>query len=458
MTTAELRSRLAGIDEQILTLQAERATIAAQLSAAVYPVLSLPTDITSEIFLQYADDVRVYPSTCDPIILSHVCSLWRAVALCTPRLWTRVERERYRSLEELDNCAHLSDFLGMWLSRTGALPLDLHIQLPSPEAPECGRLFGLLADNAARLENLDLHCPTTMEISADRLGPLPFLSKLSLASANKHVLIPEPLDVPRLREVRLFALILPQWQKACLPWSQITVLRFLNGNLGDCMDLVELTPNLEVLEFIDDGQAFVEPIPGPRVLPHLHTLILGLYTDHDILPYLVLPALVDLRFRDDISSLGPFVEDLISRSACSLTSMAFSICESSDVDAMKSCLLLTPALRKLEVTFYNITSQTLGAVFRALRLKKKRRVPALGSLRFYGCETKVPLPSLVEMLTSRRNEGSLRLFKMTVNKYGATDVPDPGVEDQLEQWRALGSGGLELEISSQAQWLDEYLF
>ncbi|KAJ7615308.1 hypothetical protein FB45DRAFT_935365 [Roridomyces roridus] len=171
----------------------------------------------------------------------------------------------------------------------------------------------------------------------------------------------------------------------------------------------------------------------------------------------MLPALRELCFHEDIGSLGPFVEDMIRRSGCSLTTMAFSV-RDSDVDAVKSCLSFTPALRDLQITCRDITSETLDAFFTLLR-RNKKLVPCLASLQFHNCQTKVDLPSLVEMLTARRDGGSLRRFKMDFEpelKHGAWRPATPELNRRLAQLRALRSGELEVDIHPEAQWLDGY--
>ncbi|KAJ7608222.1 hypothetical protein FB45DRAFT_806424 [Roridomyces roridus] len=444
--SAALRSRLSTIDDQILALQTERQTIVAQLSAFVYPVLSLPDDVTSGIFLQYADD---YPSsTCNPMILARVCWPWRTVALSTPRLWSRFERcwpDR-----TFHNYAHLSDFIRMWLSRSGTLPLDLRLEMPSKEEL-VDTLFSMLADHAARLRNLQFDCATGRPvIHADRLGPLPALTKLSLANEDRGVYIPQPLDVPRLREVELelIALILTEDWEAWLPWSQITNLRILNMDSSDCLTLVKRTLNLEVLDFNAYGSRLGQVVAPPHALHHLHTLILGSSAGADILPRLMLPTLRELRSREQIVAVGPFVADLIGRSGCSLGTMAFVVRDSTDVDAMKSCLLHTPALRVLEIHCDNkVTSQTLDKLFSTWFFEKKL-VPSLASLQLNNCCTKFQLSRLVDMLTVRCTRGSLRSFKMTSPETaGATNRG-------LEELYALRSSGLEVDISPDVQWLD----
>ncbi|KAJ7263002.1 hypothetical protein C8J57DRAFT_1001417, partial [Mycena rebaudengoi] len=60
--------------------------------AIVYPVLTLPSETTAEIFMHYLGNfsviaydhaLKAYP----PLLLASVCREWRRVALSFPRLW-----------------------------------------------------------------------------------------------------------------------------------------------------------------------------------------------------------------------------------------------------------------------------------------------------------------------------------------------------------------------------------
>ncbi|KAJ7277511.1 hypothetical protein C8J57DRAFT_1007682, partial [Mycena rebaudengoi] len=55
------------------------------------PILTLPPEIGSEIFLQCLPGV-VYPISSEvPLSLLGICRAWNALALSTPALWTRID-------------------------------------------------------------------------------------------------------------------------------------------------------------------------------------------------------------------------------------------------------------------------------------------------------------------------------------------------------------------------------
>ncbi|KAJ7713132.1 hypothetical protein DFH07DRAFT_758942 [Mycena maculata] len=87
-----VEQRIAALESEMVLLRNEREDILGELRAVVYPVLTLPDEITSEIFLQYVnsspqENFRPWRPLC-PMRLASVCRSWRAVALSTCRLWT----------------------------------------------------------------------------------------------------------------------------------------------------------------------------------------------------------------------------------------------------------------------------------------------------------------------------------------------------------------------------------
>ncbi|KAJ7181065.1 hypothetical protein C8R46DRAFT_839742, partial [Mycena filopes] len=58
------------------------------LESTVYPILTLPVEITAEIFGHCLPDTPAPPSsTIAPMLLTRICQQWRSIACGTPRLW-----------------------------------------------------------------------------------------------------------------------------------------------------------------------------------------------------------------------------------------------------------------------------------------------------------------------------------------------------------------------------------
>ncbi|KAJ7146177.1 hypothetical protein C8R44DRAFT_599326, partial [Mycena epipterygia] len=83
-----LRDRLAALDAQISVLEAERKIIRKELRTISYPVLKLPPEITSGIFVHCLPTLPSDPRLLEaPLLLLGICKGWREIALQTPALW-----------------------------------------------------------------------------------------------------------------------------------------------------------------------------------------------------------------------------------------------------------------------------------------------------------------------------------------------------------------------------------
>lgn len=114
------------------------------------PVDQIPPEILAHVFenvLQlsgYQGKPKLYHGATErvrtrPLLsLCHVSSKWRAVALNTPSLWTRIDNH---------NGAQLNAFI----QRSGAMPLSLHLLTLDAE-----RLDHLLQEEGHRIRRLDL--------------------------------------------------------------------------------------------------------------------------------------------------------------------------------------------------------------------------------------------------------------------------------------------------------------
>ncbi|KAJ6533040.1 hypothetical protein B0H19DRAFT_877038, partial [Mycena capillaripes] len=99
------------------SLTAERQRLRAESDATVYPVLSLPPEITMGVFLRcMPSESKFRPSPIHaPLLLAQICRQWRQIALHTPALWRCLLLEDGRPVE----------LLHLWLSRCGNLPISL---------------------------------------------------------------------------------------------------------------------------------------------------------------------------------------------------------------------------------------------------------------------------------------------------------------------------------------------
>ncbi|KAJ7050003.1 hypothetical protein C8F01DRAFT_1180431 [Mycena amicta] len=119
---------LKDIEQRIDALSARRAELQQYVDAhkALISIpRRLPRDIISEIFVAClpAHQNAVIDATEAPLVLSHICSAWREIALTTPRLWASLHVPLQFIAADVDRTPILEE----WLKRSGACPLSLSI-------------------------------------------------------------------------------------------------------------------------------------------------------------------------------------------------------------------------------------------------------------------------------------------------------------------------------------------
>lgn len=77
----ETKTSIAGMTEEKSRLEADESTMESYLS----PVRRLPAELLREIFVWHFEEHEACAW-----VLAAVCSSWRRLALCTPRLWAKV--------------------------------------------------------------------------------------------------------------------------------------------------------------------------------------------------------------------------------------------------------------------------------------------------------------------------------------------------------------------------------
>ncbi|KAF8134203.1 hypothetical protein K438DRAFT_1883436, partial [Mycena galopus ATCC 62051] len=94
------RARVADLDADILRLErslsalrSQRHLVLERLDSYKYPVLTLPNEITAEIFthsLLLYPDCPPFAGRDSPTLFTQICRQWREIALETPILWRAI--------------------------------------------------------------------------------------------------------------------------------------------------------------------------------------------------------------------------------------------------------------------------------------------------------------------------------------------------------------------------------
>ncbi|KAJ7452890.1 hypothetical protein FB451DRAFT_676321, partial [Mycena latifolia] len=273
-----------------------RKAMERQLNDKGYPILTLPPEITAEIFLHcvQASGSNLSPVSAShaPMLLLRICRAWRLIALSTPALWT--DLNLHSGWVDLRRWQELEGRISEWTSRACDAPLSLAFRDPEGEIPP-ERMSALLRQYAARLGSLTLETLLTTLAALSDIGPLPLLQRLTL----KHYLEDEApsvrvfRDAPQLREVVLEGGSMPT--RLVLPWHQLTTFAAKGASVADGLFVLRSAPRLTTCTFLN----MLEGI-GDEHERVTHASLMDLSLSNGagaIIQYLDLPALRDLSLK-----------------------------------------------------------------------------------------------------------------------------------------------------------------
>ncbi|KAF7352418.1 F-box domain-containing protein [Mycena venus] len=346
-----------------------------QLDSMVHPVLTLPPEIISDIFVHCLPDKRqldIVNPTEAPLLLTQICGLWRKIAISTPELWTSfdldvgwpepnlldvgktwLERARERPISvKLSSCGLLSDIhhidrfmTALWGRSRGIRELELKIAVEDfdvIDTPVPGHNFRTL--QFRKLQKLSVCLQEGLGGPAIDRGPLSLFR-----------------DAPTLSEVLISEV--PS-SLITLPWAQLTRFTGEVYTIAECLEALRLMPNLmhcafAALEFSPSSsprsfsQWNVAVDVDPQSFTHPNVQHLELFSSRSdsgllansacILAFLTLPALHSLEIRD-VKDFDKMVLDLfLSRSSSPLRTLSIHPLESqkSGNDACLSRALAT---------------------------------------------------------------------------------------------------------------------
>ncbi|KAJ7628883.1 hypothetical protein FB45DRAFT_706893, partial [Roridomyces roridus] len=206
----------------VAALDAERDQLQAELDAVVYPVLSVPAELTTLIFvhsLPSAHFNQPSPLEC-PLLLTQICRQWRAIAVGTAELWASVAicSARPTSVELFE----------MWLTRSGVSPL--RISLFEPNRMHASRLVNACLQHADRWEDIQLLLPDETLLGLLRDMPrLPLLRKIGMQYSGEGYKDAD-LESLTLRDAPLLDTAMIERGRGVelkfgLPWNQLSSLK-----------------------------------------------------------------------------------------------------------------------------------------------------------------------------------------------------------------------------------------
>ncbi|KAJ7755841.1 hypothetical protein B0H16DRAFT_1690067 [Mycena metata] len=320
MPTIDLRRRLVELDAQIIEqdrvlrdLQQTRIAVERELrETATYPILTLPVEITAEIFHRLPLQVGELglQRNMAPLSLTAVCRSWRGIALSTPTLWSTMSisfNDIPPTVVAQPGLVEL--FITQWLRRSGECPLSLTLTLRRTRRRghevhfPISRVRAIVHQCAHRIQNLDLDLGDNNTMESLELHSLSF-PLLQAANVCCDVGIETRVfsSAPLLHSLHLRGdgVIATRLH---LPWQQLLIFEGSISNL----DLFVVAPNL-----VDVKCHWAGGDSNPGMITHSRIKSFAV-TDSaydKILQYLTLPALqhLDLSEGHTYDFLGSFLE------------------------------------------------------------------------------------------------------------------------------------------------------
>ncbi|KAJ7113022.1 hypothetical protein C8R44DRAFT_234856 [Mycena epipterygia] len=333
-TRAADRARNADIEAEILHLQRrisilriEQAPIQQRLDSYTYPVLTLPNEIVSEIFIHV---LPVYP-LCPPMegplsphALTRICRKWREIALATPALWRAVSI--CLTMRDEVACERRLHILHSWLNRTSC-PIAIEIIASSEPTVRnfISQVFAAIVPHRARWEYLKLETISLSDLRAIE-GPMPLLRALQVSLYDSAI---SPAAVfrqaPRLlafTEMRGYYNV--TYPPDFLPWSQLTSVTLMHVMPDECAPILTQTVNLVHCQLaMDYGDLPIHQ--SDMELACLESLVLAKCRKRHVplthyLNTFIVPALRRLQVPDEFlgRSSVDTLKSFISRSGCQL--------------------------------------------------------------------------------------------------------------------------------------------
>ncbi|KAF8878297.1 hypothetical protein BD779DRAFT_1772713 [Infundibulicybe gibba] len=264
------------------------------------PIINLNADVLREIFLfcLFEDPVCIpLPNLTvwlEPrLILSHVCSSWRVLALNTPELWSHINVVRLEQPRHYERLTAL-------LHRSAQFPLSIHGNIPYYGLKGVDEFGGIVLSNIHRCQRLTMKVtpallPTLLCLPPGSLRALVDVefcfSVRELGGELQRLAINAPITAfqmaPRLRCVTLNSMYdngnAVDLRRLRLPWPQLTTLTLEGMELtaDSCIAILHACAALELCRIavapIDDlAIQEIRAHEAPAVvLPALHTLYLS---------------------------------------------------------------------------------------------------------------------------------------------------------------------------------------
>ncbi|KAJ7921737.1 hypothetical protein B0H13DRAFT_2414083 [Mycena leptocephala] len=315
---ADLEAQISHLERSLSALREEKTLAQERLDSYKYPVLELPNEIVSDVFMHFLPPYPLFPpliGLLSPTLLTQICRRWREIALGTPALWRAISSYHESIHIPYDLVIHAFD---TWLNRSGCCPVSLRLDANDSQI-DVAEFLAILVPHRARWENLDLHLSLSHLPILD--GPMPLLCSLDLRLSDSSAHVTEAVSFREMPLLRTVVLSDDVVLSVILPWAQLTSLTLLCVYPYECVPILRQTSSLIRCKLLLCCE-FDELRPD-IALPCLESLTLELADPGavtDFLETFIVPALHSLEIPEDFLYVNP-IESLaafISKSGCKL--------------------------------------------------------------------------------------------------------------------------------------------
>ncbi|KAJ7124661.1 hypothetical protein C8R43DRAFT_1240962 [Mycena crocata] len=260
------------------------------LKAILSPIRRVPNEILVEIFQILAATSRflafhysIEDPRSSPLLLTHVCSLWRRIAVNTPRLWNRLELYFPR---ELPN--KTVPILRELVRRSSPHSITTRIHTFDWQRPgkplDFMRILISLPEFCERVENLDLtiHLLHFHSVLSLPRPTFPRLRNLHIHGSREdaHPEVTRVLELfkcaPLLRKLDISITNTERRFSSSFPWHQLVDLTLTDLDLLDARAILIQCNNLRSFFLEDFCQSEREEVDlAICTLPNLHRLVLN---------------------------------------------------------------------------------------------------------------------------------------------------------------------------------------
>jgi hypothetical protein len=447
-----------------------------QLESIAYPILTLPPEMTSEIFIHCLPSKRytgVVNTDEAPLLLTHVCRVWRQIAISTPALWATF------NIDDMWRLPRLAEITQTWFKRAQKCPLSVRLRGQTPAHDTFSSFMKTLRRHSGEMRSLELQLDVEDFEDANthllESSVFTLLQKLSIAFDIDNIRKNSDAvvifnNVPLLHEVIMIA-VTPSF--AVLPWQQLTKFTGEVYEVKQCIEAIRLMPNLLECVFsafgMDDGDA---DRFGTVSHPNMQHFTLSGSTSYPssyrpssahILTLVTLPALQTFEFRGTDNFEAKKFDSFLERSSPPLRKLSVRSLEGGIALQLSRPFLDLTGLVELEIwrpvrTFVSVFFPSFG--------RDSSLLPQLQKLAFLGCRIPIDdddytepedeadgdeiLRDAAEPITKRREilPGCAQLQSFRVISEGLCESAWYSEEDLLP-FRKLKESGMYVHIGTE---------